>query len=115
MRSAEASSNAERGHPAVTANNGARRRPSGSSGSLDKLVHRAVAEFSRLSGNTPEQVSGVRSTDDGWSVLVEVLDLERIPSTTSILSTYRVDVDPNGGLVGYERIRRYTRSSIDTH
>jgi hypothetical protein len=97
----------------VTANNGARRRSTGSGESLDGLVRRAVAEFSTLSGSTPEQVSGVRSTEDGWSVLVEVLDLERIPSTTSILSTYRVDVDERGGLVGYERIRRYTRSSID--
>jgi hypothetical protein len=73
----------------------------------------AVTEFTKLSGNLPEQISGLRSTDDGWSVLVEVVDLERIPSTTSILSTYRVDVDEQGGLVGYERIRRYTRSSID--
>jgi hypothetical protein len=47
-------------------------------------------------------------------VLVEVVDVERIPSTTSILSTYRVDTDPRGGLVGYERIRRYTRASTDS-
>jgi Gas vesicle synthesis protein GvpO len=97
----------------VTANNGNRRRSSGSGESLDGLVRRAVTEFTKLSGNLPEQISGLRSTDDGWSVLVEVVDLERIPSTTSILSTYRVDVDEQGGLVGYERIRRYTRSSID--
>jgi hypothetical protein len=58
-------------------------------------------------------VCGLRSTDDGWSVLVEVVDVERIPSTTSVLSTYRVDVDGDGELVGYERIRRYTRSSTD--
>jgi len=103
----------EEGLAAVTANNGARRRTNGSSDSLDGLVRRAVSEFSKLSGSMPEQVSGVRSTDDGWSVLVEVVELERIPSTTSILSTYRVDTDERGGLVGYERIRRYTRSSID--
>jgi hypothetical protein len=78
------------------------------------VVRRAVADFSELSGKPPEQVSGLRSTEDGWSVLVEVVDVERIPSTTSILSTYRVDTDPRGGLVGYERIRRYTRASTDS-
>lgn len=97
----------------MTANNGARRKAGESSESLGALVQRVVAEFSTLSGIAPEQISGLRSTDDGWSVLVEVVDLERIPSTTSILSTYRVDADPQGGLVGYERIRRYTRASTD--
>ena len=97
----------------VAANNGARPKSGASSRSLGSLVQRVVAEFSTLSGITPEQISGLRSTEDGWSVLVEVLDLERIPSTTSILSTYRVDADPKGGLVGYERIRRYTRASTD--
>jgi len=55
----------------------------------------------------------LRKSEDGWSVLVEVVDVERIPTTTSILSTYRVDVDSRGELVGYERIRRYTRASTD--
>jgi Gas vesicle synthesis protein GvpO len=76
-------------------------------------MHDAAAEFSDLSGCVPEQISGLRSTEDGWSVLVEVVDVERIPSTTSILSTYRVDVDSQGQLLGYERIRRYTRASTD--
>lgn len=97
----------------MTANNGARRRSSEPSGSLGSVVRRAVAQFSELSGITPEQVSGIRSSDDGWSVLVEVLDVERVPSTTSILSTYRVDADPQGNLIGYERIRRYTRAATD--
>lgn len=97
----------------MATNNGANRRSGESSKSLGSLVQRVVAEFSALSGNTPEQISGLRSTEDGWSVLVEVVELERIPSTTSILSTYRVDADRQGGMVGYERIRRYTRSSTD--
>jgi hypothetical protein len=66
-----------------------------------------------LSGAEPEQVCGLRSTDDGWSVLVEVVDVERIPATTSVMSTYRVDVDGDGDLVGYERVRRYTRAATD--
>lgn len=97
----------------MATNNGGHRRSGESSESLGSLVQRVVAEFSALSGITPEQISGLRSTDEGWSVLVEVVDLERVPSTTSILSTYRVDADPQGGLVGYERIRRYTRASTD--
>lgn len=97
----------------MTTNNGARRRSSEAGGSLGRTVRRAVTQFSELSGIEPEQVSGIRSTEDGWSVLVETVDVERIPSTTSILSTYRVDADSQGNLVGYERIRRYTRAATD--
>jgi hypothetical protein len=82
-------------------------------GSLRALVHDAVAQFSDVSGTKPEQVSGVRSSDHGWSVLVEVLDLERVPSTTSVLSTYRIDLNADGELIGYERVRRYTRAATE--
>lgn len=78
---------------------------------LPSVVQGAVSQFSQISGLAPEQVSGVRTTDDGWSVLVEVVDVERVPPTTSVLSTYRIDVDGAARLTGYERLRRYTRSS----
>jgi Gas vesicle synthesis protein GvpO len=97
----------------VASNDGARRSTRASSNGLGSMLQRAVAQFRELSGIEPEQVSGVRSTDDGWSFLVEVVDVERIPSTTSVLSTYRVDVDGSGNLVGFERIRRYNRASVD--
>jgi Gas vesicle synthesis protein GvpO len=99
----------------VTANSGARPRSRPSSAKLGEVVRRAVAEFRELSGLEPEQVSGVRSADEGWSMLVEVVDVERIPITTSILSTYRIDADRQGALIGYERIRRYSRSATDSH
>lgn len=77
------------------------------------LVRNAVRQFAELSGETPERVSGVRSTDDGWSVLVDVVELERIPSTTSVLCTYRLDLDGDSHLSGFERIRRFTRAATD--
>jgi hypothetical protein len=80
---------------------------------MREVVERAVRQFVELNGQEPERVSGVRSVDSGWSLLVDVVDLERVPSTTSVLSTYRVDADARGDLTGYERIRRFTRSSID--
>jgi hypothetical protein len=80
---------------------------------LRSVIQRAVAQFTELSGANAEQVCGVRSTENGWSLLVEVVDLERIPSTTSVMSTYRVDADSEGELLGYERIRRYNRAATD--
>ena len=83
------------------------------SGDLGSIVREAVRQFVELNGTEPEHISGVRSTDEGWSILVEVVDLERVPSTTSVLSSYRVDVDSNGQLIGFERVRRYVRAATD--
>jgi len=78
-----------------------------------EIVRRGLIQFAELSGQEPDRVSGVRPSEDGWSLLVDVVDLERVPATTSVLSTYRVDVDAHGDLTGYERVRRFTRSSVD--
>ncbi|GGL65008.1 gas vesicle protein [Streptomyces fumigatiscleroticus] len=61
-----------------------------------------------------EGVSAVcRTEDDGWLVNVDVLELARIPDTTSLLATYEVELDPAGELVRYRRIARYRRGAQD--
>ncbi|MFG2892514.1 gas vesicle protein [Streptomyces sp. NPDC048248] len=60
-----------------------------------------------------EGVSAVRRTDDGWCVAVEVLELERIPDTTSLLASYDVLLDQEGQLLEYYRTRRYRRGAAD--
>lgn len=88
-------------------------KANGNQPAMREIVQRGLAQFAELSGQVPDRVSGVRPHEDGWSLLVDVVDLERVPATTSVLSTYRVDVDGSGELTGYERIRRFTRSSVD--
>ncbi|WP_426361763.1 gas vesicle protein GvpO [Streptomyces sp. E-08] len=73
----------------------------------------AVEQVSELLGQVPESVSSLRTVEDGWEAQVEVLELARIPDTTSILASYKVTVDAEGELVSYERTRRYSRGMID--
>ncbi len=82
---------------------------------LGEAVQAARKQFAELTGRTPDSVSGARALEDGqgWSVLVDVVELERIPSSTSVLATYRVDLDSDGSITGYERLRRYTRGATD--
>lgn len=81
---------------------------------LRDAVRAGLREFRSLTGRDPDSVTGVRAEDGGgWSVLVDVVELERIPSSTSVMATYRVDVDENGELRGYERLRRYNRGATD--
>ncbi|MER6675108.1 gas vesicle protein [Streptomyces sp. NPDC000983] len=73
----------------------------------------AAGQLEELLGRTPESVSAIKPTDDGWEADVEVLELERIPETTSVLGTYHVTLSARGELLAYERTRRYTRGQID--
>ena len=83
---------------------------------LTTVVRAALTQFQQLTGRAPESVTGARSLEngDGWSVLVDVVELDRIPSSTSILATYRVDLDGGGSITGSERLRRYTRGATDS-
>jgi hypothetical protein len=51
--------------------------------------------------------------DDGWCVLVDVLEVPRIPDTTSLLAIYEVQLDNEGELKEYRRVRRYRRGAAD--
>ena len=85
----------------------------GDRGGLADAVEAALEQFAALTGMDPVAATGVRRENDGWSVLVDVVELERIPTTTSVMATYRVDIDRSGMLAGFERLRRFTRGSVD--
>ncbi|GAA5036978.1 gas vesicle protein [Actinopolymorpha pittospori] len=87
------------------------RRPAKSG--VAAVVKRAAQQFFELTAKQPEGVTGVRKSDTGWSVLLDVVELERVPSTTTVIATYRIEVDEDGELMGYERLRRYVRGAVD--
>ena len=67
----------------------------------------------QFTGQPIEAVSSLnRTRDGGWRVVLEVLELERIPRTTDILASYAVELDEHGDLMGYERIHRYYRNDV---
>ena len=87
--------------------------PHGGNGGVVSAVRGALEQFAGLTRLEPVGAIGVRREEHGWSVLVDVVEVERVPSTTSVMATYRVDIDGSGELTGYERLRRFTRGSVD--
>jgi hypothetical protein len=90
--------------------NGHRR---GGNGGIAGAVSAALEQFEVLTRLEPIGTTGVRREEDGWSVLIDVVEVERVPSTTSVMATYRVDIDGDGELSGFQRLRRFTRGSVD--
>src|SRR3954470_7438117 len=76
-----------------------------------EVAGRAAGQLGELIGKEVEGVVGLERTDAGWKVLVEVLELRRVPTTTDVLATYEVSVDTSGDLEGYRRLQRYARGA----
>jgi hypothetical protein len=74
-----------------------------------KVAQSAARQLLELTGREAEGVTGLERTDDGWKVIVEVVEVRRIPDTTDVLALYEVAVDEDGDLESYRRLRRYTR------
>ncbi len=77
-------------------------------------MRRAIQQLGELLGRAPDSVSALKPTEQGWEAQVEVLELERVPQTSSVMAGYRVVMDPAGTLMAYERVRRYTRAQVET-
>lgn len=80
---------------------------------MPEAMRAAMRQLSELLQNEPSGVSALKRTDEGWTAQVEVVEIARIPDTTSVMASYRVDLDAEGSLVAYERTGRYARGRVD--
>lgn len=97
---------------------GRQRDRRGAADSSRRLPVRQVAASAReqleeVIGRPVSGVLGLEPDDDGWQLTLEVVELVRIPETTSILGCYVAHLDEDGELTDYRRIRRYNRSQPD--
>ncbi|MFB7948513.1 gas vesicle protein GvpO [Kitasatospora phosalacinea] len=86
---------------------------SGSSGrariDAAEAARRAAVQVQAMTGRSPEGVTAVERTEDGWRIGIEVVESRRIPDSTDILALYRVDLGQDGDLLAYRRESRYHR------
>jgi hypothetical protein len=91
------------------------RQPADDRPSPMQVLRHARTQLAELTGMAPESVSSFEQTEGGWTLEVEVLEIARVPDTMSLLASYRVELDPEGELTGYRRVRRYERGRADPH
>jgi Gas vesicle synthesis protein GvpO len=101
---------AEAGQDRDSAQDEEERRPKGHP--RFEVIENGVVQLAALIGREPDSVSGFgRSYDDeGWHLSVEVVDVERIPESTSVMASYEAELDDDGNLLEYRQIRRYYRN-----
>jgi hypothetical protein len=75
-----------------------------------EIARHAARELQGLIGRPVEAVTGIERDGKEWTVTVEVVELERIPTTTDVLGVYEVTLDADGELIGTQRTHRFYRS-----
>jgi hypothetical protein len=103
-RSEHNSTSEDQSHPKT----GGPRRPSAVA-----VIRKASEQFRMVTQHEAESVSALSQSDDGWELNIEVVEVPRIPETTSVMATYVVRLDSHGDLASYERLRRYSRGQLD--
>jgi hypothetical protein len=79
-------------------------------GNSREIAERAVEQMQNLIDRPIEAVTGMAKDGNEWTVTLEVLELQRVPSTTDVLGKYEVTLDKDGELTGLQRTRRYPRA-----
>ncbi|MCF0093423.1 gas vesicle protein [Micromonospora sp. NPDC049114] len=77
--------------------------------SAAEAARAGLRQLVELTGREPSVTTSLEPTEDGWLVGVEVVEARRIPNSTDLLGLYEVELDIEGNLLGYRRVRRYQR------
>jgi hypothetical protein len=80
---------------------------------IGDVAGRVLEQLAALTGRKPDGVAAIRRTDDGWRLLVDITDVERVPATTNVMATLEVDASTQGDVVSYERVRRFYRNAAE--
>jgi hypothetical protein len=78
-----------------------------------RVARRAAEHVAEMTGKEPEGIVALRRQDDGrWTVGVEVVESRRIPDSTDVLAVYEAELDADGELLAYRRVKRYIRCQV---
>lgn len=75
-----------------------------------EIAERAKEQLVQLTGLKPDTVSALKKDQDGWHVIVVMLEMKYVPDTGDMLATYEMLLDDEGQLISYERTSRYRRN-----
>jgi len=79
---------------------------------MAKIVKNARSELNTLTGLDISSTIEVVKEDDGWRVVLEVVEKHSIPEGMDILASYETRLDGEGGMLEFRRIGM--RRRIDT-
>ncbi|MBI6545898.1 MAG: gas vesicle protein [Cyanobacteria bacterium NC_groundwater_1444_Ag_S-0.65um_54_12] len=80
---------------------------------LTSVVLAARRQLEEVIGLSTSSMLGVRSTESGWRVMVEMLERKAVPDSMDLLGIYEVHLDARGLLKDFTRRRLRRRQDLD--
>jgi Gas vesicle synthesis protein GvpO len=76
-----------------------------------QIAERARWKLSKITGSEAENVTALERSGDGtWKITVELLEQPGMPETLDLIGSYETELDEEGKLLGYRRLRHYPRN-----
>jgi len=79
---------------------------------LVDIIEGAKLQFGVMINYPIDSVTGVKKVEDGWHLLVTLIELSRIPSGSDVLAEYALSLDQAGEIVSYKQVRRFLRNQV---
>ncbi|HCU91470.1 MAG TPA: hypothetical protein DHU96_01385 [Actinobacteria bacterium] len=70
---------------------------------LTEVTERAKAQLSAATNLEPLVVSGADKDGTGWRLMVEMVELQRIPEAQDVIGAYEVRLNNQGELLNWRR------------
>jgi hypothetical protein len=74
------------------------------------LVERCKRQMEAITGLHPDAVSRLDRSADGWTLGIDMLEHRSVPRTQDLLAAYEVAIDPDGEVLTWKRVSRFTRA-----
>ena len=76
---------------------------------MTELIERTKKQMAAITGLSPETVSRLDRSDEGWSVGIDMLEHRSIPRTQDLLASFDVAVNGDGTIQRWRRTGRFVR------
>lgn len=79
---------------------------------MREVLEQAKSQLSEVTGLKPVTVCEACQNEQGWRILLDMLEMPRIPTATDVLGEYEVMLDGEGNMLSFERKRTRLRGQI---
>jgi hypothetical protein len=80
-----------------------------STSSVANIVESTKLQMANITGLKYDTISQFDPSENGWKMVIDMLEYRSIPRTQDLLSTFEVVLDTDGSVIRWKRTGRFTR------
>ena len=77
-----------------------------------EVQEKVIPQIKKLINKTPESISFLEKTPDGWTVNCDVLEKKSVPETYDLLKILEFKLDKNANIISFKQLRKVRRGDL---